>query len=335
MKKRILAIILSFTLIISGITLPNATKSEAKTVSQEANVTVTADAIYGNGLSLLITEGTKQGTTSVYVDKDGNGQVGASDTVVKENEDLSQFSIYGDGEDTYDSVSIKMTGGTIGALYGCGGTAKEEEAKVLGNATIIVTGGTVKGDLYGVSGDNAVNGNLNVNITGGKFEGFSSPIDAGSDTGKAAVSGSAIATISGATFTGNVLLAGTSTVGSANITVNNVTLATGSRVRIVKNMVSKGDITIDVSNTSFLNTTWDLPSTDSASVKGQFTLYVNEGCDINANDINTLRSWGNGFRVKNGGGVLIDFYGSMDIVHGLTIKGHFVFSYGNYTLRRN
>ena len=102
--------------------------------------------------------------TTVYSDENSDGILDAQDVKLWENVDFRQISVYGDGEEAvYSSVKMTILGGTFKNLYGCGETGTA--TKILGNVDITMTAGSVSGDFYGLTGENQVEGNLEISIS--------------------------------------------------------------------------------------------------------------------------------------------------------------------------
>ncbi len=300
---------------------------QTKAGQQEA--VMSGDHLYANGQALLFTEGTQSGMTTVYSDENSDGILDAQDVKLWENVDLRQISVYGDGEEAvYSSVKMTILGGTFKNLYGCGETGTA--TKILGNVDITMTAGSVSGDFYGLTGENQVEGNLEISISGGTFSGNSSLADGRQDDAKTTVSGGVKADIRGGNWGGNITLIGVADIGQGNLTLKNLVFLPDSKIKIVKKLTSKptqtanGKITIDMEQCDLTKASLDLSETDRLSLKKQFSLFVDEATVNSASfsQLSVLRNWAGRLRVQNGGGVFMNC-------------GGIAYAYGNYTLERD
>ncbi len=122
------------------------------------------------------------------------------------------------GSSVGGTVNISMTGGTVGSIYGGGA-----EAVSVGNTSIIISGGTVSGDIFG-GGKNLnanVTGNTRVEITGTAL--VSGSVYGGGQSFNAAVTGNTSVVISGGTVSGSVYgggYAANTTVGSTSVVIS-------------------------------------------------------------------------------------------------------------------
>lgn len=300
---------------------------QTKAGQQEA--VMSGDHLYANGQALLFTEGTQSGLTTVYSDENSDGILDAGDVKLWENIDLRQVSVYGDGEGAvYSSVKMTILGGTFKNLYGCGETGTA--TKILGNVDITMTAGSVSGDFYGLTGENQVEGNLEISISGGTFSGNSSLADGRLDDAKTTVSGGVKADIRGGNWGGNITLIGVADIGQGDLTLKNLVFLPDSKIKIVKKLTSKptqtanGKITIDMEQCDLSKASLDLSETDRLSLKKQFSLFVDEATVNSASfsQLSVLRNWAGQLRVQNGGGVFMNC-------------GGIAYAYGNYTLERD
>ena len=300
---------------------------QTKAGQQEA--VMSGDALYANGQALLFTEGTQSGLTTVYSDENSDGILDAGDVKLWENIDLRQVSVYGDGEGAvYSSVKMTILGGTFKNLYGCGETGTA--TKILGNVDITMTAGSVSGDFYGLTGENQVEGNLEISISGGTFSGNSGLADGRQDDAKTTVNGGVKADIRGGTWGGNITLIGVANIGQGDLTLKNLVFLPDSKIKIVKKLTSKptqtanGKITIDMEQCDLSKASLDLSETDRLSLKKQFSLFVDEATVNSASfsQLSVLRNWAGQLRVQNGGGVFMNC-------------GGIAYAYGNYTLERD
>ncbi len=300
---------------------------QTKAGQQEA--VMSGDHLYANGQALLFTEGTQSGMTTVYSDENSDGILDAQDVKLWENVDLRQISVYGDGEEAvYSSVKMTILGGTFKNLYGCGETGTA--TKILGNVDITMTAGSVSGDFYGLTGENQVEGNLEISISGGTFSGNSSLADGRQDDAKTTVSGGVKADIRGGNWGGNITLIGVADIGQGDLTLKNLVFLPDSKIKIVKKLTSKptqtanGKITIDMEQCDLSKASLDLSETDRLSLKKQFSLFVDEATVNSASfsQLSVLRNWAGQLRVQNGGGVFMNC-------------GGIAYAYGNYTLERD
>lgn len=300
---------------------------QTKAGQQEA--VMSGDHLYANGQALLFTEGTQSGMTTVYSDENSDGILDAQDVKLWENVDLRQISVYGDGEEAvYSSVKMTILGGTFKNLYGCGETGTA--TKILGNVDITMTAGSVSGDFYGLTGENQVEGNLEISISGGTFSGNSSLADGRLDDAKTTVSGGVKADIRGGNWGGNITLIGVADIGQGDLTLKNLVFLPDSKIKIVKKLTSKptqtanGKITIDMEQCDLSKASLDLSETDRLSLKKQFSLFVDETTVNSASfsQLSVLRNWAGQLRVQNGGGVFMNC-------------GGIAYAYGNYTLERD
>ncbi|CDD35750.1 putative uncharacterized protein [Roseburia sp. CAG:309] len=267
--------------------------------------------------------------TTVYSDENSDGILDAQDVKLWENVDLRQISVYGDGEEAvYSSVKMTILGGTFKNLYGCGETGTA--TKILGNVDITMTAGSVSGDFYGLTGENQVEGNLEISISGGTFSGNSSLADGRQDDAKTTVSGGVKADIRGGNWGGNITLIGVADIGQGDLTLKNLVFLPDSKIKIVKKLTSKptqtanGKITIDMEQCDLSKASLDLSETDRLSLKKQFSLFVDEATVNSASfsQLSVLRNWAGQLRVQNGGGVFMNC-------------GGIAYAYGNYTLERD
>ncbi len=189
-------------------------------------------SIFANGFALII-NGTGNSTT-VYVDKDRDGVIDAEDLSLEklnianapaDNADLGEYIIFGGYENsslTADNTKITMLGGTVSHIYGGG-----DDGDVSGNASVIISGGTVRENVYGGGRipESSV-GSSSVNITGGTIGHNETGIVQGGNVYGAGyqgkVVGNASVTIIGGTVMKNVYGGGvldTATAVSKTITV--------------------------------------------------------------------------------------------------------------------
>ncbi len=184
---------------------------EVKLKSFAPTVIENSKEIYGNGSPLFITAGTVEGTTSVYGDKDNDGNI-EYDSALIENADLSEYSIYG-GSTTASAVvsktKITMDGGYVGTIVGGGNVDNIADSNpsinVLGDTNVAITGGTV-GYVYGACLVGAISGDTNVTIInatvkyayGGAYKGI---ISGGTNV---TVENSSIDTLYGGSYDGDI-----------------------------------------------------------------------------------------------------------------------------------
>ena len=98
-----------------------------------------------------------------------------------------------------------------------------------------MTAGSVSGDFYGLTGENQVEGNLEISISGGTFSGNSGLADGRQDDAKTTVNGGVKADIRGGTWGGNITLIGVANIGQGDLTLKNLVFLPDSKIKIVKN----------------------------------------------------------------------------------------------------
>ena len=157
MKRRLMSFFLAVALVCSM--LPAVTQP---TQAAEAyNVVCQGSSIYAHGAPILITEGTLEGRTSIYLDTNKNGIVDAGEQT------LAGAGISGAPQDNLTSTKanllkvfggsvradfsgdtfITMSGGRIGSIIG-GNAADYDKGYFSGTSYIKVTGGMVNEDVY-------------------------------------------------------------------------------------------------------------------------------------------------------------------------------------------
>ncbi|MDO4331396.1 MAG: MBG domain-containing protein, partial [Eubacteriales bacterium] len=166
--------------------------------------------IYGNGIPLIIKEGTSGSSyTVIYVDSDGDGAVTDADIWAPEGLNRTAAGnrydtcyIFGGGKDapleadtsvtmlsgkvtsifggsyssTVDgSTKVVIHGGTVGSLsneYGSVyGAGQLASSRVTGDTQVIMDGGTVGNSVFGGGDEGIVGGNTSVTVTGGEVGG--------------------------------------------------------------------------------------------------------------------------------------------------------------------
>ena len=157
MKRRLMSFFLAVALVCSM--LPAVTQP---TQAAEAyNVVCQGSSIYAHGAPILITEGTLEGRTSIYLDTNKNGIVDAGEQT------LAGAGVSGAPQDNLTSTKanllkvfggsvradfsgdtfITMSGGRIGSIIG-GNAADYDKGYFSGTSYIKVTGGMVNEDVY-------------------------------------------------------------------------------------------------------------------------------------------------------------------------------------------
>lgn len=233
--------------------------------------TVSANNIFANGLDLKLEAGNTADKTKVsyrtigredlYTDFAVTGAAG--DTVG--GYDLSDYNVYGGSEEAevIGDTSVIMTGGEVLAVYG-GGFG----GSVTGTATVKIAGGTVN-TLIGESSNRGTVGSINVTMTGGTADYVSG------GTGRNAA-GMADVTITGGTVNKNVFGTGCSVTvgGGAKIGGNNfgIIINGGTPTPIIDGVDSlkiAPDLTgVDGSVSIFLPTGYTVGTIATSAVEG-------------------------------------------------------------------
>ena len=159
MKRRFISFILAAAMVAAMIPM-----STPITKAAEYTVAVVGYSIYANGTPLLITDGTKENTTSIYIDANKNGKADDGELTLAGagienaladnlgNDSSSLYTIYGGAyrQDFSGDSYIVMTGGSIAGIYG--GNAANRYAVNVGNFSgttyIKITRGKIRENVY-------------------------------------------------------------------------------------------------------------------------------------------------------------------------------------------
>lgn len=132
-------------------------------------------SIYANGTPLLIT-GTRDTSTTIYIDNDNSGTLTSGDTSLSEEgvvnapengKDLSEWCVFGGWSATAmtGTPKITMTGGNVNTVI-LGGNSN---ADITGYTNFKMTGGTIK-SLMGGGYTSQLSGRSEITVTGGTID---------------------------------------------------------------------------------------------------------------------------------------------------------------------
>ncbi|MEG0894754.1 MAG: YDG domain-containing protein, partial [Oscillospiraceae bacterium] len=289
--------------------------------AQPITVDQTYKEIYANGLPITIEAGTATNTTKIKYNDGTDKYVVLSGSDITEV-DLIDYIIYGGSKDnSVESTSIAMTGGSVGGIYGGG---QETTATVTGNTSITIsTGAEVYGDVYGGGFKGTVTGTTNVIIDGGKIFSYvyqnsvyGGDVYGGGQETTATVGNGTNVTLNIGTVNCNIYGGGLdgNVTGDTNVKINGGTVSSFENNGAIYggnvygggfNATVTGNTNIIISDGEIIGSVYGGGWTETATVSGKTNLTINSGKTLTLNKGQSLTVSGtltnNGTIIINGG----------------------------------